>query len=125
MMNPFFDIETNNTSAENADIPVWRGSAASKMKIDVAVNGEGKVVILHEQAFPAYLEWVEFDAATGEMTFVTAGGKVQDLGMIIHAPMNKHVARALEVCTVCVRNDEIRDMGMLPLIVRNKDGGST
>lgn len=122
MINPFANMDA--TQQQGSDIPVWQGSAASKMKIDVAVNAEGKVIVLHDQHFPDYLEWVEFDAATGQMDFITAGGKIQDLGMIIHAPMNKHVAKAQEVCTMCLRGEEVRDMGLLPLIVRNKDGGS-
>lgn len=124
MTNPFFDVQQSAALPDGSDVPVWKGSAASRMKIDVAVNAEGKVVVLHEQAFPDYVEWVEFDAQTGEMTFVTAGGKLQDLGMIIHPPMSKHVARAHEVCTICVRNNEIRDMGLLPLTVRNKEEGA-
>lgn len=123
MTNPFFDTSTVQQQPDGSDIPVWRGSAASKMKIDVAVNAEGQVVVLHDQHFPDYLEWIEFDVTTGEMSFITAGGKIQDLGMIIHAPMNKFLAKALEVCTICVRGDNVRDMGFLPLIVRNKDGG--
>jgi len=122
MTNPFFDMQPE-TLPDGSFSPVWPGSASSKMKIDVAVNAEGKVLVLHEKAFPDYLEWVEFDAQTGEMTFITAGGKLQDLGLIIHPPMNKHVARAHEVCTICVRNNEIRDMGLLPLTVRNKNEG--
>ena len=124
MINPFSD-QPQPTLPDGSDIPVWRGTATSKMKIDIAVNPEGKVLVLHDQPFPDYLEWVEFDALTGEMTFITAEGKLQDLGMLIHAPMNKHVARAQQVCTIRLHEGEVRDMGLVTLIVRNKNEGMT
>lgn len=117
--NPFSE-EILPTLPDGSFSPVWPGSAVSKMKIDVAVNAEGKVLVLHDQAFPDYLEWIEFDALTGEMTFITADGKLQDLGMIIHPPMSQHVARAHQVCTICMRDNEVRDMGLVALTVRNK-----
>lgn len=119
MLNPFAE-ELLPKAAESADIPVWPGSVAARMKVDVAVSPDGKVLVLHDQPFPSYLEWVEFDAETGEMTFVTSEGKIQGLGLTIFAPMNKHVAKAHDVCTICVRNNEIRDMGLVPMTVRNK-----
>lgn len=122
MTNPFFDIQPD-TKVDGFDIPLWKASAASQMKIDVAVNAEGKVLVLHDQYFPDYLEWIEFDATTGQMDFITAGGKIQGLGMIIHAPMSKYVSKASEVCTICLRYNEVRDMGVLPLVVRNNEGG--
>lgn len=103
------------------DIPLWPGSAAAKMKIDVVVNPEGKVLVLHEKPFPDYLDWIEFDLGTGEMTFITPGGKLHELGMIIHPPMDKYVALAKDVCTICVRENEIRDMGLVPLVI-HKEG---
>lgn len=117
----FFDLEGfGKTETVSPDTPVWPGSAAAKMKIDVAVNPDGQVLVLHEQPFPDYLEWIEFDFDTGELTFITPGGKLHDLGMIIHAPMNKYVAAAKEVCTICIRNEEIRDMGLVPLVIHKK-----
>lgn len=124
MHNPFLDDVQIATLPDGSHSPVWPGSAASKMKIDVTVNAEGHVMVLHEKPFPDYLEWVEFDALTGEMTFITAEGKLQELGLVIHAPMSKFVARAHEVSTICIRDNEIRDMGVLPLTVRNKDEGT-
>lgn len=118
----FFDLEgLGKTEAVSPDVPVWPGSAAAKMKIDVAVNPDGQVLVLHEQPFPDYLEWIEFDFDTGELTFITPGGKLHDLGMIIHPPMNKYVAAAKEVCTICIRNEEIRDMGLVPLVIHKKN----
>lgn len=124
MLNPFSD-DIVPVSVDGADIPVWSKSINDQMKVDVAVSADGKVVVLHDRPFPDYLEWVEFDARSGEMTFVTAGGKLQDLGLMIYAPMNKYVSRAMDVCVICIRNHEVRDMGLLPLVVHNLEEGAS
>jgi hypothetical protein len=108
------------TLTDGSELPVWPHDAAAQMKIDVTVNAEGHVMVLHEQPFPDYLEWIEFDPANGEMVFITAQGKMQNLGMIIHAPMNKYVARARNICTVCIRDGVVRDLGIVPLLVRDE-----
>ncbi len=119
MSNGFFE-QSAPVLPDGSTLPVWPQSAAAQMKIDVAVNAEGGVLVLHDKPFPDYLEWIEFDAETGEMTFITAEGKLQDLGMLIHAPMSKHVARARQVCTVCIRDGDVRDLGIVPLLVRSE-----
>lgn len=119
MSNAFFEENATPVMSDGSALPLWPQSAASQMKIDVAVNAEGNVLVLHDQPFPDYLEWIEFDVDTGVLTFITAEGKLQDLGMIIHAPMNKHLTRAKNVCTVCIRDGEVRDLGIVPLLVRS------
>lgn len=100
------------------DFPVLP-AAAPQMKIDVVVNRDCKVWVLHDRPFPDYLEWIEFDAETGMMTFIAAGGRMQDLGMTIHPPMDKLVREAKEVCVMMIRDKKVRDMGLVPLTVQN------
>lgn len=100
------------------DAPLWP-AAAPQMKIDVVVNRDHKIWVIHDRPFPDYLEWVEFDAECGAMTFVTAQGKLQDLGMTIHPPMDKYVRAAKEVCVMMIRDKEVRDMGVVPLTVQS------
>ncbi|GEM_PF-1267119 len=93
---------------------------APQMKIDVVVNRDNMLYVLHDKPFPSYLEWIEFDAATGAMTFITAGGKMQDLGMVIYPPMDKFVMEAKEACVMMIRDKKVRDMGLVPLTVQNR-----
>ncbi len=118
MSGGFFD-QSVDILPEGSELPVWPRDAAAQMKIDITVNAEGHVMVLHDQPFPDYLEWIEFDTDKGEMTFITPEGKMQNLGMIIHAPMNKYVARARNICTVCIRDGVVRDLGIVPLLVRS------
>lgn len=103
--------------AELAKRPLWPDAAAT-MNIDVVVNKDSSIWVFHDQHFPEYLEWVEFDEERREMTFVTAKGKIQNLGLTLHPPMDRYVAQAKQVCVVLVKDNEFRDVGMLPLAVR-------
>lgn len=125
MINPFQD-EVDFKFPDGSFSPVWPGTSAAQMKIEVAVNAEGHVLVLHEKPFPDYLEWIEFDAQTGLMTFITAGGKLQELGLTIFPPMTKYVLKAQNVGVICVRGGEIRDMGLVPLTIHNYyEGGAS
>ena len=113
-------LETQQTWSKTGsapDSPLWP-KAADRMKIDVTVNADAQVWVLHDQPFPDYLEWIEFDVPTGTMTFITAGGKLQDLGLTIYSPMKELVARANDICTIYLRDGQIRDMGMVRLVIR-------
>lgn len=112
-------LDDENAPEIPADFPVLP-AAAPQMNIDVVVNRDHKVWVLHDRPFPDYLEWIEFDAATGAMTFIAAGGKLQDLGMTIHPPMDKYVKEAKEVCVMMIRDGAVRDMGMVPLTVQGR-----
>lgn len=101
-----------------SDLPVWP-KAVDAMKIEVAVNAECQVWVLYDRPFPDFLDWIEFDVPTGAMTFITAGGKLQDLGITIHSPMKEFVAEARDVYTICLQGKKhIRDAGLVRLIVR-------
>lgn len=115
----FQETETvDQTIDQKADLPVWP-AASNGMTLDIAVNPDSSIWIIHDRHFPDYLEWVEFDTKSRQITFVTAGGKIQNLGITIHPPMDAYVARATEVCVVLMRDKQIRDMGLLPLTVRH------
>jgi hypothetical protein len=119
-MTEIAPISPSSVHSTAADLPpVWTDATAS-MKVDVAINKDGLVWILHDRPFPDIVEWVEFDIDSKIMTFITYGGKLQNLGISIHPPMDEKIARARSVFVMQVQNGEIRDMGRLPLITQQK-----
>jgi hypothetical protein len=108
---------TQNYYPAETTPPVWT-PATPAMKVDVAINKDGMVWVLHDKPFPDYLEWIEFDFDTKIMTFITAGGRLQDLGIPIHPPMDENLARARSVFVMYLHEGQVRDMGKLPLIVQ-------
>ena len=99
------------------EIPVFK-SLASTMNVDLLLNPDSKVWILHDKAFPDILMWVEYDVDSASLTLVYRNGKVQALGMKIHAPMRKYLRSARQVFTMRLENEKIVDTYILPLLVR-------
>ncbi len=100
-----------------ADLPVYP-TIASQMKVDLVLNPESKVWLLHDKRFQDVVMWAEYDVDSASLILVMRDGKTQDLGMKIHAPMRKYLRAARQLFTVLLENEKIADTYILPLLVR-------
>lgn len=91
---------------------------AQVMKVDLVINPESKVWLLHDQRFQDYVMWAEYDVDAASLTLVLRDGRMQELGMKIHAPLRKYLRAARQLYTVRVENAKIADSYILPLLVR-------
>lgn len=92
---------------------------AKMMTVDLMVNERGNVWVLHDKPLPMILNWAEYDADLSKLTFVAQDGEALELGMTIHKPLQKPMLEAREVYVVLLSQDEIKDMYILPLMVRS------
>ncbi|GEM_PF-1072029 len=99
------------------EIPVFRPLAAT-MNVDLVMNPDSKVWILHDKPFPDILMWVEYDIDAATLTLVYRNGKIQDLGIKIHAPMRKYLRSARQLFTMRLEGEQIVDTYIRPLLVR-------
>jgi hypothetical protein len=99
------------------EIPVFRPLAAT-MNVDLVMNPDSKVWILHDKPFPDVLMWVEYDIDAATLTLVYRNGKIQELGMKIHAPMRKYLRSARQLFTMRLEGEQIADTYVRPLLVR-------
>lgn len=99
------------------EIPVFRPLAAT-MNVDLVMNPDSKVWILHDKPFPDILMWVEYDIDAATLTLVYRNGKIQELGMKIHAPMRKYLRSARQLFTMRLEGEQIVDTYIRPLLVR-------
>lgn len=93
-------------------------SLASWMKVDLVINPDSKVWLLHDKRFPDIVMWAEYDVDSASLTLVMRDGKTQDLGMKIHPPMRKYLRAARQLFTVLLKDEKIADTYILPLLVR-------
>jgi hypothetical protein len=103
--------------AATEEIPVFR-PLASMMKVDLVMNPDSKVWILHDKPFPDILMWAEYDIDSASLTLVYRNGKIQELGLKIHAPMRKYLRSARQLFTMRLEGDQIVDTYVRPLLVR-------
>lgn len=92
---------------------------ARMMTVDLMVNERGNIWVLHDKPLPMILNWAEYDADLATLTFVAQDGEALELGMTIHKPLQKPMSIAREIYVVLMSKEEIKDMYILPLTVRN------
>lgn len=91
---------------------------AQRMDIALMVNENQKVWIAHDKPFGDVMMWAEYDADAATLVLMSQSGRLYDLGMPIHKPFRKHLLKAREVHTVYMKNRQVVDVGILPLMVR-------
>lgn len=101
----------------DAESPVYP-SLMAMMKVDIAISPESDVWIIHNQPLPEPLKWIEYDLDLESLTLVSLSGKIQDSGMKVPASIKKFLRRAKEVSVVYQGDEYVKDMCIVPLLVR-------
>lgn len=99
------------------DLPVHK-PLASTMNVDLMVNEDSKLWVIHDKPFPDILIWAEYDADMASLSLIAKDGKIIDLGMKIHQPLRKYMLSARQLFTMRMQDGKIDDCYVLPLIVR-------
>lgn len=118
-----FDVfadESEQFHKKYKDLPV-DPPLASLMPVDIVINDEGKVWIMHKQPLKKRLLWVEYDQDMKKITLVTKGGIVQDLGMQINDTIAKYLRKATSLYIMSASKETKRSFSISPLAVR-RDG---
>lgn len=100
--------------------PVLPSIVSGDRDAELVVNADGLAMVLYNKPLLEPIEWVEYDVDLEILTFVTWGGKVQGLGMKVHKPFRRYLARAKEIVLIYMEDAE-RPSEIYPakLIVRN------
>ncbi len=120
----FDELETGIDAFSSIQQPVFP-PLAEQMGISLILNPESKIWLVHEQAFPDILMWAEYDIDTASLSLVFREGRVQDIGMRIHPPMRKYLARSRQIFTMLLQGDKVADCYIMPLLVRDIKGLNT
>ncbi len=91
---------------------------ADIMDVDVIINEKSQIWVMHDKPFPRRLDWVEYDMDDDSLTFVTKGGKVQDLGMKIQPAIRSLMAKSNNLYTMCVQDGKISNFFMVVIAIR-------
>ena len=94
-----------------------RASLADRMRVELLVNEDSQVWLLHDQPFEAILQWAEYDGESGDFNIVTHDGAVHPLGMIVPETTARLLATAPEMCVIYMKDgQEIQDIGIIPVM---------
>jgi VCBS repeat-containing protein len=111
------DIEDDDEPEEEKDLPVHK-DLRKGMLAELVVNEKGEVWILHDKQLPGILLWVEFDTIDDSITLCMEDGKIQKLGITVNRQMRKSVMKARKVYTMLTDGKAIKDMYLVPIVVR-------
>lgn len=99
------------------DMPVLPSLSAT-MNVDLVVNPNADVWLIHDRPFPLGLIWAEYDVDTASLYLVARDGKIIDFGMKIFPETRKFMRNARQLFTLRMTNGQIDDSYTLPLLVR-------
>lgn len=99
------------------DIPVLP-DLAGKMPVDLLVNENCDVYLLHGSVLAEPVKWAEYDIDDRRVTLVYLSGKQQGLGITVPDEMQDYMQDGKLLTLLHVQDDAIKDYGMVPLIVR-------
>lgn len=98
---------------------VYDATTESPLKVEVAINDDGRVLLFHNKVFRNELSWLEFDLGTSELDFILDGGITRDFGMPLDKSVSKHMQNTHQVLTVLLDEDtgDAKEGHYIPLIL--------
>lgn len=98
-----------------AQLPALNGT----MKVEITVNQDSDVWLLHDAPLSNLVKWVEYDCQQNRVMLVVVSGQYQDIGIVIPDPMRPLLRSARQIFIMQVRDGDIVDFSMVPLIARD------
>ncbi|MBI4031857.1 MAG: hypothetical protein HY370_09275 [Proteobacteria bacterium] len=115
--------ESRMTKAQNP----FEDSVLTEMAADIAVNGKGQIMVMHQKPFAFPVRNIEYHAGSGHIVFVGDSGEEQDFGMT--APENirgkLEKVREAALCLIDREEEKIAGFKLVPFTVRGTNAGKT
>ncbi|MDB5490755.1 MAG: hypothetical protein JWO78_604 [Micavibrio sp.] len=93
-------------------------SLAESMKVTLVANTESRLWLIHDRPFNDTIVWAEYDIDSATLSLIMRDGRVQPLGLTIHPPARKVMRHTRQLFTMLVKDEQVHDSYILPLLVR-------
>jgi hypothetical protein len=90
-------------------------SIMAEMGIDIGVNTEGRVLVLHEQHFQSPVIKLEYQQDNGHLGFMMEDGTIRDFGMPAPPSIQNSLAKAEQAYLLLVENNKIAGYHQVPV----------
>ncbi len=119
MTNQYVAQGENKQAVGNLTEFVYGVTEDSPLKVEVAINDDGRVILFHNKVFRNDLSWLEFDLGTSELDFILDGGIVRDFGMPLDRSVSKHMHNSHQILTVLLDEEtgDAKEGQYIPLIL--------
>jgi hypothetical protein len=109
-----------NAAAGAADQIYSKAFDENGLKLDLLVNAEARIIIMHNRPFRRRLSWIEFNLNSSKLDFVMSDGKVRDLfGLPVDPQIAAYMQNAYQILMVLVNDEtgEPEEGFFVPLII--------
>lgn len=91
------------------------------LKVEVAINDDGRVILFHNKVFKNELSWLEFDLGSSELDFILNGGQTRNFGMPVDRSVSKYMQNTHQVLTVLLdeKTGDAKEGQYIPLILHH------
>ena len=90
-----------------------------EMRCGMFTNAQGNLLIVHDRAFQAVVEWLEYDRVENKLFLVYAEGQIQALHFDIDHKMAGNLALGTEVMLIQLSNKVIQSSKTVMVIIRD------
>ena len=90
-------------------------SLMAEMSINIGINGEGRLLVLHEKNFQSPVIQLEYQRDNGHLGFMMEDGTVRDFGMPVPPSIQNSLAKAEQAHLLLVENEKIAGYHQVPV----------
>ena len=102
-------------------------SVLAEMVADIAVNGQGQIMVLHQKPFTFAIRHIEYDTDSGDILFIGQDGETQNFGMAAPANTRQRLAIVREAALLLIdrEQEKIADFKKVPVITAGEKNTKT
>lgn len=93
--------------------------AKRQMNVEVIVNDQGDVWVLHDMPFAETVKWAEYDLDYDKVWLVLLSGRQQELGLTLPDNVRTWLRHGRAIFLVHMKDGQVADSGRVSLIVRS------
>ncbi|MGH1455773.1 MAG: hypothetical protein ACRBDI_03240 [Alphaproteobacteria bacterium] len=97
------------------EMPVLDG-AADTMKMTLAAGASGTIYVFHEKPFPEPVNWVEYNADSAMLIFISSVGRMQPIGLKVPKQLANVIDTQNKIIVSHLVNGEEKQVFEMPLV---------
>lgn len=97
------------------DLPIL-ADAKDQMVLEIGVGSTGEVYIFHSKPFQERINWVEYDAKSANIYFISEHGRVQNMGIKIFPKLEERMKNTKRVFMFHVEDGQSKSIVEMPMI---------
>lgn len=109
-------VSPTDTEAVASVVP----SLQDTMHADLVITDDGQVCIFHDKPLDTRLEYVEFNADTGQLVLVLRWGVLQPFGELVPLKFRKDIAAAEDIFVIYRTGGEMKDFYLVNLVKQDE-----